>query len=254
MASGTLRFRQNFQCLDQNKLRRGCGWKKLLSNTSYNNEDFHDQLLSLSNDEDFTSIRQPITLLFEAESTRKVRNLIAAKQGAIAKLNEYSGNWRILGTGYGGEQTTSAAAPRFHCAQVGDFLAFTNDFESPMYHRLEDVSVAGSPLIQPFPDLATIGLSRAGVVWAWRNCLFFADVEMDGKRFAYRLIWSDFDNPTAFDPADRTDRLKPVTLARTYRETRLFPGSCPGRCRACLRPAGRTCPPAARHPGAPGAG
>ena len=202
MASGTLRFRQNFQCLDQNKLRRGCGWKKLLSNTSYNNEDFHDQLLSLSNDEDFTSIRQPITLLFEAESTRKVRNLIAAKQGAIAKLNEYSGNWRILGTGYGGEQTTSAAAPRFHCAQVGDFLAFTNDFESPMYHRLEDVSVAGSPLIQPFPDLATIGLSRAGVVWAWRNCLFFADVEMDGKRFAYRLIWSDFDNPTAFDPAD----------------------------------------------------
>lgn len=204
MAQGTLRFRQNLQCRDQNKLKRGCGWTKLLSNEAYNNEDFHDQLLSLSNNEDaeFTSIRQPVTLVYEAENTRKVRNLIAAKQGTIAKLNEYSGNWKILGTGYGGAQVTSAAAPRFHCAQVGDYLAFTNDFESPMFHRLESVSLDGDPTIQTFPDLETIGLSRAAVVWSWRNCLFFADVEMDNERFSYRLVWSDFNNPIGFDPAD----------------------------------------------------
>lgn len=204
LGAGTLRMRQNLQTKAHGKVARGCGWSKLLTNSRYNNEDFHDQLLVLSNiaTPDFTAVRQPVTLLFEAESTRGVRSLIAAKQGVVAKLNEYSGNWIILGSGYGGTQTTSAAAPRFKCAQVGDFIGFTNDFESPMYYRMEDVSVSGSPLLQKFTDLETIGLSRAAVIWEWRGCLFLADVEMDGERFAYRLLWSDFNNPTGFDPAD----------------------------------------------------
>lgn len=198
---GSLRFRQNFQATALGKLRRGSGWSKLLTRPDYNNQDFHDQLLTLSNADEFTAIRQPVTLLFEAESTRKVRSLIAAKQGTVAKLNEHSGNWLILGTGYGGEQTESAAAPRFKAAQVGDYLALTNNFERPMYYRMEDVSVAGEPLLQTFDDFELIGLTRAGVVWAWRNVLFFADVTMDGERLGQRIIWSGYNNPLSFDPA-----------------------------------------------------
>lgn len=196
MAQGTLRMRMNMQCVGQNKLRRGSGWTKALSNPGFNNEDFHDQLLT------FSGIRQPVTLLFEAESTRKVRNLIAAKQGAIAKLDENSGNWQILGSGFGGTPVLSAAAPRFKAAQEGDYLAFTNDFESPMYYRMEGGHMPGDPLLQPFTDLPLIGLTRAAAIWSWRNCLFLADVEMDNERFAHRLVWSDFDNPTGFDPAN----------------------------------------------------
>jgi hypothetical protein len=190
-------MRQNFETVGQGKLRRGRGWRKLLSSSSYNNEDFHDQLLALSPG----AIRQPITLLFEAQSTRQVRSLIAATQCRVAQLNEYSGNWRILGDGYGGTPVASAAGVRFKADQLGDYLVFTNDFDPPMYHRLEGSPVDNSPLMQTFDDLAVIGLTRAAVVWVWRSCLFFADVEMDRERFSNRLIWSDFNNPLSFDPA-----------------------------------------------------
>jgi len=271
-------MRQNLQCVGQGKLRRGVGWDKFLNRTSdYNNEDFHDQLLAF----DSNSIRQPLTLLFEAESTQKVRSLWAAKQGAVFKLNGYSGNWKMIGSGYGGDLVTSAAAPRFKAAQLGDYLIFTNDYDKPMYHILEqppslDVMVtenfvepagggtvavnfnypeaipittaftingitydtfgpgvnpvtlnrfsvgaggatvpAGTfvydggghimpkviPGLQTFPDLDLINLTRAAVVWVWKNCLFFADVTMDNQRYGYRLLWSDYLNPLGFDPA-----------------------------------------------------
>lgn len=192
-----LRLRQNFKTTAQGKIRRGTGYTKLLTNGSYNNEDLHDQLLTFIPD----GIRQPNTRLFETESTRGVRSLIAARQSSISKLNEYSGNWHVLGSGYGGDPSTSAAAPRFKIAQVGDYLVFTNDFDAPMFHLLDSSPADGAPLLQTFPDLKLIGLTRAGVVWSWHDCLFLADVEMDGERVGYRLLWSNFNDPTSFDPA-----------------------------------------------------
>lgn len=197
MPANSLRLRKNFQTIAQGKLRRGTGWTKLLSISNYNNSDFHDQLVIFTPG----GIRQPITMQFEAESTRGVRTLFVATQGKIAQLNEFSGNYRILGSGFGGDQSTKASAPRFHCAQVGDFLAFTNDFERPMYHRLENNGVDTFEPLLNFDDFELIGLSRAGICWAWHDCLFFADVEMDSQRFGYRLLWSNFRDPTSFDPA-----------------------------------------------------
>lgn len=198
LGPGSLRFRQNLQTVAQGKLRRGSGWTKLLTSATYNNEDHHDQLLTFIPN----GIRQPVTLLFEAESTRGTRSLIAGRQSSISELDEFSGNWRILGSGYGGAATTSASAPRFKAAQVGDYLAVTNDYDKPMYHLLEANPISPSPLLQTFSDLDTIGLSRAAVVWSWHDCIFFADVVMDGERFGYRFVWSDFKNPLGFDPAN----------------------------------------------------
>lgn len=197
MPAQSLRMRQNMRTISQNKLRRGNGWQKFLSSSAYNNEDFHDQLLTFT-----PGIgRQPPTLMVEAESTRGVRSLFVATQSKIAQLNEYSGNYRIIGKGYGGTPSTNASAPRFKSAQVGDYLVFTNDFDRPMYHQLEANAVDSPALLKTFDDLELIGLTRAKVVWQWHNCLFFADVEMEGERFSYRLIWSDFNNPISFDPA-----------------------------------------------------
>lgn len=198
MASGTVRMRQNFQCVGEKKLRRGTGWEKLLNTSNYNNQDFHDQLLTFTDG----SIRQPILTLFRAESTRKVRSLFLATQGKIAKLNGYSGNWQIIGDRFGGTLTTNASAPRFKVAQLGDYLAFTNNFDKPRYHILEQSQFEATPLINEFADLNAIGLSRAAVVWEWKNCLFFADVEMDGQRYGYRLLWSNYLDPIGFDPAN----------------------------------------------------
>lgn len=231
-------MRQNLQCVGQGKLRRGCGFAKLLDGPNYNNSDFHDQLLTYTG-----AFRQPPTMVLHAESTQRAHHLFLGTQSTLARLKEVDGDYEILGTGFGGVRSTSAAAPRFTGAQVGDYLAFTNDFDKPMFYQLESsptvtytgVGVPPSSLGNPgdtytdtgspstgsyikttasgwvswdptsklftFDDLDVIGLSRAKVCWSYQNCLFFADVEMDGERFGYRIVWSDYQNPTSFDPA-----------------------------------------------------
>lgn len=193
-----LRMRQNLRTVGAGKLRRGQGYEKLLSKSGYNNSDFHDQLLSISG----ASIRQPVTMLFEAISTRKIRSLMIATQGTIAQLNAHTGNYRILGSGFGGTPSASAAAPRFHADRLGDYVVFTNDFDKVQYNVLEQAADDSGKFLHTIPDLDTIGLSRARVLWVWHNVVFLANVEMDGERAAYRMVWSDFDNPLGFDPAD----------------------------------------------------
>ena len=219
LPQGSVRYRQNYQTVAQNTLRRGSGWTKLFSTTPYNNSDFHDQLLALSG-----AMRQPVTLLFEANSTRGVRSLFAATQATIAQLNQNDGNWRIIGSGYGGDPVATGTARRFKCAQVGDYIAFTNDFERPVYHVLEQSPADGGALLNRFTDFDLIGLTRAKVVWAWHNCLFFADVEMDGDRIAYRLLWSNFKDPTSFDPA----KLDSITGSKDLFDNEQILGGLPG--------------------------
>jgi hypothetical protein len=191
-------MRQNFQCTGQGKLRRGSGFEKLLSTGNYNNSDFHDQLLSLSH----AGGRQPVTLLFEAISTLGVRSLIIGTQQTVAQLNAFSGNYRILGGGFGGTFSQDAMAPRFKAAQQGDYVLLTNNFDKVKYLRLEQ---AADPITGKFlydvPDLDIIALTQAKVIWQWKSVVFLADVTMDQERVSYRLVWSDFDNPTGFDPA-----------------------------------------------------
>ncbi|HEU4343694.1 MAG TPA: hypothetical protein VFU31_19260 [Candidatus Binatia bacterium] len=187
-----MRYRQNFRTVDRNKLQRAQGFRKLLATADpYNNEDLHDQLLSLT-----LGVRQPITLIFESESSRKQKSLFVATEGSIYALNNSTGNWSVLGSGYG-QGGVDATGPRFKAARQGDYVIFTNDYNPPMYHVLEQGT---SPLIREIDDLETIGLTKARHVWTWKNVVFFADVEMDQQRFPFRVVWGDFDNPTSFDP------------------------------------------------------
>lgn len=194
---GGVRYRQNFQTTGDGKIRRGTGFSKAFSEAGYNNADYHDQLLALDSP---TAIRQPITGIFSAESTAKSRALFVTTQSRIARLNEYSGNYKLIANEAGGEPTQSANSPHIKAAQVGDYLVFTNGIDAPKYHLLEQLGESGQTLYE-FEDFATIGLGRARLVWAWHNVIIFADVEMDSERFAYRVLWSDYDNPTSFDPS-----------------------------------------------------
>lgn len=160
--------------------------------------------------------RQPITHLTEGQSTLGVRSLFAAQQQRILRLSEHGGNWKILGAGFGGTFSTSASAPRFRSARLGDYLAFTNDFDAPMYHILEQIGETGESLYE-FEDMALISMTRAKFVWSWRNFLIFANVEMDNQRYAYRLVSSDFDNPISLDPA-RADSIAWTKDLMTHEE------------------------------------
>lgn len=188
MPVGGLRWRQNFRSVEENKIRRGHGFNKFLSGSSYNNDDLHDQLLYLSGD-----TRKPLTLLFEAESSYGARKLYVANASTVFEHNPNTGNYRIIGSGFGRDETT-ANGIRFEVAQQGDYLVFTNDYDAPMYYRLDSEEMV------EFPDLATIGLTKAAGVFTWKNVVFFFDVEMDSRRMPFRLVWGDYDNPTSFDP------------------------------------------------------
>lgn len=196
LSAGTVRMRQNLQCTGQGKLRRGTGFEKFLNVGDYNNEDFHDQLLIFT-----AAARSPVTMLFEAESTRRVRSLVVGNQTTLAQLNQYSGNYRILGSGFGGTASTSANAPRFKAARLGDYVVFTNNFDFPQYMVLEQPPDVSGNYLATIPELETIGLTKAYVIWEWRSVLFMANVVMDNDRISYRILWSDFDDPLGWDPA-----------------------------------------------------
>ena len=244
LPANALRMRQNLQTVATNTIRRGQGWSKLLSQPGYNNADFHDQLLLFGG-----SNREPVTMLAKIESSSKARWLFLATQSRIAKLNQATGNWQILGTGFGGGAGTTLAGARFQCDCLGDYVAFTNGVDEPMYYALDSVFTASqlydgvwpnpngnitpanqsesaqyfqesitpitvwnwdvinlkwvlaTTVLRQFSDLQLINLTTARKCWVWRNCLFFADLIMDGQRYSYRFIWSDYNGPTSFDPA-----------------------------------------------------
>ncbi len=196
LSPNALRFRQNFQAFNPKTVRRGFGWSKLFSKPSYNNTDFHDQLLTLTG-----TVREPVTMTAEVESSRHARVLMLGTRSRVLKLNQYSGNWQLLGSGFGGQAGTDASGPRFQCAVVGDYVTLTNGFDLPMYHLLGQRPNLDGYLMTPLPDLALIGLTQAKKTWVWRNCVFLANVVMDGVSSPHRLVWSDYNNPISYDPS-----------------------------------------------------
>jgi hypothetical protein len=194
MEAGSLRYRQNFQTVNAKTLRRGFGWSKLLSKPQYNNTDLHDQLLTFAG-----TTREPITMLKEVESSAKVRAVFAATQSRVLKLHEYTGNWQLIGSGFGGGAGTDCSGPRFQCDILGDYVIVTNGYDAPRYHIIEQAPNEDGSLLSIIPDLDFIGLTVARKVWVWNNVVFFADVVMDGAKKSNRIIWSDYNSPLSFD-------------------------------------------------------
>ncbi len=201
LPQGALRFRQNFNTVGEGKLERGVGWTKALTQDGYNNQDFHDQLLLFGG-----TVREPVTGLWEFQSARGIRSLWLATQSRIAKLNETTGNWKIIASGLGGGAGTDCSGPRFKAANVGDYVIFTNNHDRPKIHRLEQPPF-DSVLIADIPDLEVIGLSKAAKVFTWKDIVIFADVEMDGERKGNMFVWGNVKDPPSFDPA------KPESIA-----------------------------------------
>lgn len=230
----SFRLRKNLWQPEERKLCRMPGWTKLFSASPYNNQDLHDQMLAAqqyyasvpgADDSgvdawpDTTGMcsgsvltlnvgRQPFTMLYSATSTAGTRRLFAATESRLYSLNEKTGGWRLLADGYG-EMVVDGTSPRlrFYATQNGDRLLFTNDFDEPMVHVFDQPHFGCDiEAVSSIPDLAVIGLSKAAVTFTWRGITFLADVEMDGLRYEQRLVWSNFEDLTSWDPA-KTDSL-----------------------------------------------
>lgn len=232
---GSWRWLQNLTITANGKLCRSPGWAKLfsqapyISQVPYNNQDLHDQLLGQLTYQAQTDLavdpetiqkfphaacaavnpsplkveaRQPVTFLFESHSTSGARILLAGTQTRLYALNESRGNWKLLTYGAGGAEEPPCSKTRWHGAQAGDYLILTNNVDPPSYWPFDGPSFGcDQKALHIIPDLAIIGLTRAGVVATWKGIVFFGDVEMDGLRYGHRVLWSDRNNAISYDPA-----------------------------------------------------
>lgn len=234
VAIGSWRYRLNVAVNDQGKACRRPGWQKYRGEKAvYNNEDLHDQLLSLQtyyadrqvpyspqtdisvyppgNDSTGqpyclgsqlarSTGRQPVTFLFEAIGTTGVRKLLAGTQNRLYALDDAKGNWRIIADGYGGDPGTGLHR-RWRAAQVNDAIVLTNNYDPPLIHLLDQPTFGCSmQAVAEIDSLAGIGLTKAGVVAKWKGTIFLADVEMDSARVEHRVVWSRFQLPANFTP------------------------------------------------------
>jgi len=201
------------------------GWKRLLRDSGhFKNQDLHDQMLDLmvhyegtpSKPEDVLTWpnaacgselkqrraeKQFITALHSATDLSGGRHLFAATQQAIYELNEYAGEWRILGDGFG--PSGADMQTRFEIRNIGDCVVFTNNFDKVLSYKI------GKPhygcqitALEEIEDLWKIlKVERVAVLAAYKGLMFYMNVHMDGRRFANRIIWSDYNVPISVDPA-----------------------------------------------------
>lgn len=236
MPPGAFRKRQNFIAPETNVLQRAPGFERLYetgpgSSAFFRpNADLHDQLLDLQfyykiaeNDEDDPTItvyppaeppcagnlvtrttgRQPITLLYQAKNSRGTLRSIAATESRIYALNEGAHAWRLIGDGYGKGVDDGTCPPRrFHATQNQDVVLFTNGLNDILAWRFdEQIHGCAMQAVDTIPDLITVNIRNARVIWTWNNVTFLADVTIDGSRYSNRIFWSDYQNPLSWDPS-----------------------------------------------------
>lgn len=195
---GAWRMRQNVAVFDQGKACRRPGWSRYRYDRAiYNNEDLHDQLLSLA---PAGAARQPITFLYAAVGTTGVRKLLAGTQNRLYALDEGKGNWTIIADIYGGD-AGNGLRRRWQAAQVNNALVFTNNYDPPLVYIFDQGTFGPeNQSVAEIPSLATIGLTKAGTVASWKGTIFLGDVEEDGERVEHRVVWSRFELPMEWLP------------------------------------------------------
>lgn len=194
---GVWRYLQNMVMVERNKLSRAPGWDRLLSQVGYNNQDLHDQLVSISPG----SQRQPVTFLFQATSTVGYSKLLAGTSRRLFALNNETGNWKVLSDLLTDGIGTGCSDHGWEAGQVDNIVVLTNGVHDPVYYVLDQPPIeTGQQSVTTIPDLDKIGLSRAQVVVAYKGLILLMNVVMDGERISHRVVWSDASRPLSWVP------------------------------------------------------
>lgn len=194
---GVWRYLQNAEMKEPRKLRRSPGWEKLLTRVGYNNEDFHDQLTSLS----AGAVRQPVTMLYQAVSTAGFSKLILGTSKRLAILNNSTGNWRIISDQLGNGLGALCSDHGWVAAQVDNTVVFTNGYDQPVYHVLDQPPDAiTQQSVSTIPDLVKLKITQAKSIASFKGLIVIGNVVQEGERVAHRLIWSDASRPLSWVP------------------------------------------------------
>ncbi len=185
---GSYRMISNFELTHTKKLCRMPGWQKFLSGDNYNNPDLHDQIgRSASN-------RQPITLGFEAVTPAGFSKLFFGTQNVIYSMNGPLDTYKVISNALGGTAQSGCAERRFKAGQVGSTIMFTNNYDAPVYHVIDQAGDATyHQSVQTVPDLNALGIRRAQAIIGWNGFMVLA--------VGNRVYWSDMNRPLSWTPA-----------------------------------------------------
>lgn len=192
---GDWRFIKNCYVRSEKNLCRVPGYDKLLTKADYNNQDLHDQL----QDKTGFASRMPVTMLYEAISTRKTTKLLAGTGRAIYALNNGTGNWKVIS-----DQLGSAETRWRQPAQLLDTVIFSNSVDPVQYWQFDQgITETADQSVAEIPDLRDIiKISRAGVVIVWKDHVFLMNVTVEGTVKSSTIFWGNYQRGLDYVPGE----------------------------------------------------
>lgn len=196
----------NWSVFEKGKLKRSSGFVKALSSDPYNNPDIHDQLLTkaLAGDQ---NVRQPVIYLEEVIDAYGNGKLFSGTQNRLYTYDSEFENWQIIWdtledgvTAPGGSPVSGCPSMTYWSACVGDIVVFTNTINKPVFHAIEQDPNDDGQKVAVIPDLERLKVSKVGYVTSWNNMAWYMDITQEGRRFSYRILWSDYKRPLSVFP------------------------------------------------------
>lgn len=180
---GSFRWKENFQINADGKLARAKGFVRAWPSICAKNHDYHNQGASVT--------REPITMFFPSVANDGTRRLFAATKTRILLLNETTGDWGVIGSGFGADGQASLTQIRFNAAELQNKVFFTNDFDRVKYYDLD----AGG-VVQPIPVINGDdgAITKARRIISWNGVILILNIEEGAVRFASRIRWSDLND------------------------------------------------------------
>lgn len=198
--AGAFNWKQNFEISVDGKLRQATGFVKPFGqfktisqgpNTPalpcpYANGDWHNQGVA-------ATAREPVTLLFPSTSNAQIRKLFAGTKSKFIRLDEASGQWTVIGSGYGADGSQIKTSPRWRAAELQDKIFLTNKFDKVQYHDLTTNVIQSVPQL----DNAAEGggpVSKASVIIEYQGVIMLMSMNENGVHFGSRIRWSGLNN------------------------------------------------------------
>lgn len=190
---GGYRYVENFETNPQDKkMRRMTGYQRFLPTEQYENPDLHYR---------YGLPRQHLTFGFEAKTPIGFTKLFAATQNTLFSKNNATQHWSVIWDGFGGEANLNGCSEVImQAANVNSTVLFSNDFDEPVYHIIDQPANGDGTYVQAIPDFQTLKITRVGFLYAWNNLVIAANVVMDGVRQTNLILWSDYKKPISFVP------------------------------------------------------
>lgn len=190
---GGYRYVENFETNPQDKkMRRMTGYQRLLPTEAYENADLHYR---------YGLPRQHLTFGFEAKTPAGFTKLYAATQNTLFAKNNATQHWQVIWDGFGGDPNLNGCSEVIlQAANVNSTVLFSNDFDEPVYHVIDQPANGDGAFVQPIPDFQELNITRVGFLYAWNNLVIAANIVMDGIRQTNLVLWSDYKKPLSYVP------------------------------------------------------